>query len=110
MKKCIIFCLLAAVLLFSLPQITFGIETVNNEVGIGFKNGPSQPGPKDSVENVPPMTNDQSNGHYQGAQLKRLPQTGDRTSMTLRLWGSFCLILVFWLFLFRQLREEEENE
>lgn len=86
------------------------METVNNDVGIGFKSGSSQPASNDPVENVLPMTNARSNGYYQGAQLKRLPQTGDRTSMTLRLWGSVCLILVFWLFLFRQLREEEENE
>lgn len=80
------------------------------EVGIGFTSNTNQPAANEPIENVLPMTNARSATYYQGTQAKRLPQTGDHATFILRFWGILCLILVFWLFLFRQLREEEENE
>lgn len=117
MNKSKILCLLSVLFLIGLPQETFGKEIRNNEVGIGFTselNDPKQIESETSmpVENVLPLTitNKRSSNYYRSTRIKTFPRTGDQTSFSLRIWGIVCVIAVFWLFLFNQLREEEENE
>lgn len=89
--------------------MTIGKEVGTNEIGIGFANGASQPTPSQPINNVLPMTTARSGNYYEAAALKRLPQTGDKTSLNMQFLGAVCLMLVFWVFLFLQLQKEEET-
>ena len=104
--------LFVGLFLFCLPQLAVGKEVDTSEVGIGFATESEQPAPKpiEPKENVIPLTTRQADQPYQGTRAKNLPQTGDQTAGILRAWGVACMIAVFWLFLFKQLREEEDYE
>lgn len=108
--KCFVLCV--GLLLFCLPQVVFGSSRDTSEVGIGFVSEGGQPTPKptEPKENVIPQTTQKADQKYQGTRVKNLPKTGEQTSATLQVWGAVCMIAVFWLFLFKQLREEEDYE
>lgn len=96
-------------LLFSIPLSASAQE--KSDVGIGFEKDIYEPIREPTpINNVLPSTTryNQATPYYSSG--KSLPQTGSRQSRYLQLAGIFCLVAFFWLFLFLQLREEEEYE
>lgn len=105
--------LLGLLLLLNVPQATSAADIGTGEVGIGFASKTQQPADTTApIDNVLPLTSTKAGAseQLQTTQVKRLPQTGDQTAQRLHRLGLLCLISVFWLFLFHQLREEDAHE
>lgn len=105
--------IILGILCFSSESSAVEIFLGESSIGIGFTEPIQKPSlPKnDPIDVVLPMTNTASRPiSYRYARGKYLPQTGDRSSRTMQIWGYLCLATVFWVFLFCQLREEDEEE
>ncbi|WP_159150437.1 LPXTG cell wall anchor domain-containing protein [Enterococcus faecalis] len=102
--------LLLLVLIIYIPQTTYAENRETTEVGIGFTKTSDIPSKKNPAVNVLPQTTIQSLSIVRNrTQVKRFPKTGDKRINGLSWLGILFLISSFWMFLFRQLVEKENN-
>lgn len=112
------------------PLVAFGKET-EDQIGIGFqeeqpvdlkepvnRKEPTDPTPMPYEEpketapfnNVLPYTLGSARNYYASESRNNLPKTGELRQTGMQWLGFFCVACNFWLFLFTQLKEEEDDE
>ncbi|MGG5373342.1 LPXTG cell wall anchor domain-containing protein [Enterococcus sp. AZ196] len=97
--------LLVLLPLFAVVQPSFAQEK-ETTVGIGFVKTTNDSPKNEPINQVLPKT-DNAVHATEWTPAKRLPQTGSVLSRWMQILGSLCLMLVFWLFLYVILKEEE---
>lgn len=104
--------LLLTLFLFLCSSTTaFGttVDQADTEVGIGFTASPTMGKDPAKPMNVLPSTSTQSRDY--SASAKRFPNTGEkRQTRFYQVIGLLCLMGCFWLFLGKQLKEEDAHE